>query len=215
MRVVSSPAQSLSVITALAVMMLSGCNSVDASKFQKKYAGFRYSKVEEVRQSKQLSCGAAALTSVLNYWKAEDQPPFEEKAILAEYPYQSYDGYPLLQLRFIAQEKGFAAFAVALDADPWSQLREHVDAGRPVIVAVELPRGRYFGKSIPLVETLDRRAVMTSGNEWKSHYLVVMGRDYKEVLVMDPKYGIVRINRDEFLHFWKLEKYAALIVSSK
>jgi hypothetical protein len=35
---------------------------------------------------------------------------------------------------------------------------------------------------------------MSTGNEWKSHYVVVMGRNYREVLFMDPEYGIVRAN---------------------
>lgn len=210
--------RSFLAVSGAAALGLTGCatsgTTTSDARFKKKYAGFRYSAVDPVTQSKQLSCGAAALTSVLNYWKEDDRPEFVEKAILKKYPYRSPEGYPLMQLREIAMIEGFAAFAVTLDDDPWKQLREHLDAGRPVITAVNLPRGRYYGKSIPLVETLDRRAVMTTGNEWKSHYVVAMGWSYEEVLCMDPKYGIKRVRRDDFLHFWKLEKNAALIVSS-
>jgi len=199
-------------------LALGGCvtapkTSSDRS-FKKRYQGFQYCSVDAVRQSTQLSCGAAALTAVLNYWQDEEKAKFSEKDLVSRYPSRSTEGYPILQLREMAIQEGLAAFALTMDGDPWGQLGEQIDNGRPVICAVQLPRGRYYGKSIPLVETLDRRCVMTTGNEWMSHYVVVMGRTHKEVLLMDPKYGIVRIGRNEFLHFWRLEKYAALVCSS-
>ena len=193
-----------------------GCRvkSTDSDAFKEKYKGFRYCSVDAVKQSEQLSCGAAALTSVLNYWKEDDQPAFTEKDLIENNPARSDEGYPLLQLREMALDRGFAAFAVTLDEDPWKQLFEHVDAGRPVIAAIDCPRGRYFGKKVPLVETLDRRAVMSTGNEWKSHYVVVIGRNYRDVLFMDPEYGIVRTHREDFLSFWRRQDYASLICSS-
>lgn len=201
-----------------AVLLLAGCvttpKEADDRSFKKRYQGFQYCSVNAVRQSDQLSCGAAALTAVLNYWKEDSRPEFSEKALIAKYPVRSKEGYPILQLREMAIQEGLAAFALTMDSDPWAQLGDQIANGRPVICAVNLPRGRYWGKSIPLVETLDRRAVMTTGNEWMSHYVVVMGRTGQEVLLMDPKYGIVRIRRDEFLHFWRLEKYASLVCSS-
>lgn len=202
---------------ALAIAM-GGCvttpKSTDAGRFDKKYAGFQYCGVDAVKQSRQKSCGAAALTSVLNYWKLDSMPAYTEKDILTKYPARSPEGYPLLQLREIAIDERFPAFAVSMSEDPWFKLNEHIGAGRPVLVAVRLPRGKYWGKELPLVETLDRRTVWASGNEWKSHYIVVMGSNYREVLVMDPQYGIVRIPRDQFLKFWKDESHAALIVST-
>jgi predicted double-glycine peptidase len=193
-----------------------GCavKTTHSDAFKEKYKGFRYCSVDAVKQSEQLSCGAAALTSVLNYWKEDEQPAFDEKELIRDNPARSDEGYPLLQLREMALDRGFAAFAVTLNEDPWKQLFEHVDAGRPVIAAIDCPRGRYFGKKVPLVETLDRRAVMSTGNEWKSHYVVVMGRNYSDVLFMDPEYGIVRTRRGDFLSFWRRQNYAALICSS-
>ncbi len=197
---------------------LVGCSSarksLDPGAFAREYSAFRYCLVEPVEQSSQRSCGAAALVAVMNYWKDESQPPFEEPAIQEEFPAASEEGYPLFQLRDIAALKGFAAFAVKLDENPWRQLTEHVEQGRPVIAAIQCPRGRYFGDKVPLVETLDRRTLLTTGNEWKSHYVVVIGRSLREVLCMDPKYGIVRIDSEDFLRFWSLEGYAALICSS-
>lgn len=188
--------------------------STESKRFKKRYSNYRYCELDAVKQSSQTSCGAAALTSVLNYWKNDDQPEVNEKNLVAQYPPRSSEGYPILQLREIALENGVAAFAVTFDDDPWKRLVEHVDKGRPVITAVRLPRGRYFGKTLPLVETLDRRTLWATGKEWKSHYVVVIGRNYKDVIFMNPEYGIVHTNRDAFMNFWRHEKYAALVCSA-
>ncbi|NNE94078.1 MAG: hypothetical protein HKN23_20720 [Verrucomicrobiales bacterium] len=204
--------------SAAALILTTGCittsKSTDSGLFENRFVGFQYCSVEAVRQSRQKSCGAAALTAVLNYWKLDSMPEYREKDLMAKYPAHSPDGYPLLQLREMAINERFGAFAISMSEDPWKKLTGHISAGRPVLVAVRLPRGKYFGKSLPLVETLDRRTVWASGNEWKAHYVVVMGFSYSEALFMDPEYGIVRVPRDQFLHFWKQEKYAALIVST-
>lgn len=207
-------------LTAVLLPLLAGCmlfspKNTSKRKFGSRFKDFRYCSVTVTKQSKQKSCGAAALTGVLNYWKEDDQPDYIEKNLLKKYPPRSREGYPILQLREMAVSEGLAAFAVTLDKDPWQQLGKFVDRGQPVICAVLLPRGRYYGKSIPLVETLDRRTVMSTGSESLSHYVVVIGRNYKEVLLMDPKYGYVRVQRDAFLNFWRLEEYAALICSSR
>jgi len=200
--------------TAAMVSCSSARKSTEQKSFKKRYKNYRYCDLTAVKQSTQTSCGVAALTSVLNYWKHENQPELTEKELAAQYPAKSSEGYPILQLREIALRNGVAAFAVTLDENPWRQLTEHVDKGRPVITAVRLPRGRYFGKTIPLLETLDRRTLMSTGNEWKSHYIVVIGRSYKDVVFMDPEHGIVHTNRDAFMNFWRQEKYAALICSA-
>lgn len=206
---------------AAAVMFslcLGGCvtkpTQTDSRAFQSRYQGFQYCAIEAVRQSRQASCGAAALTSLLNYWKEEEGASYTEPELVAKYPAESSEGYPILQLRQMAMHEGIAAFALTMDSNPWSQLSEQIKNGRPVLCAVRLPRGRYYGKSLPLVETLDRRSLMSTGNEWLSHYVVVMGRTHDEVLLMDPRHGIVRLDRDSFLQFWSLEDYAAMVCSS-
>ena len=151
--------------SCLAVSLLqipAGCMTFspkDTSKkrFENRFDDFRYCSVAVTRQTKQKSCGAAALAAVLNYWKSDDQPEFADKDLFKQYPPRSKEGYPILQMREIALGEGFAAFAVTLDEGPWEQLGEFIDNGQPVICAVLLPRGRYYGKYIPLVETLDRR----------------------------------------------------------
>ena len=205
-------------ISLLSLLCLGGCvttpKQTEGRAFESRYEGFQYCGIDAVRQSRQASCGAAALTSVLNYWKEEEGVRYTEPELIKKYPAKSSEGYPILQLREMAMYEGIAAFALTMDTNSWEQLSDHVKNGRPVICAVRLPRGKYFGKSLPLVETLDRRSVMSTGNEWLSHYVVVMGRTNDEVLLMDPKHGIVRLDRDQFLHFWSLEDHAALVCSS-
>lgn len=202
----------------LSLVLLAGCLATpkqsDSRAFESRYEGFQYCGIDAVRQSRQSSCGAAALTSVLNYWKEEDGAHYSEPELIRKHPAKSPEGYPILQLREIAMYEGVAAFALTMDSNPWDQLSDQVKNGRPVICAVRLPRGKYFGRSLPLVETLDRRSVMSTGNEWLSHYVVVMGRTNDEVLLMDPKFGIVRLDRDQFLYFWSLQDHAALVCSS-
>lgn len=206
-------------VLALALSLLSGCvtgrvTSTGDKDFAHRYKGFRYCGVKAVKQSEQISCGAAALASVMTYWQPEGALPVKETSLIGRYPPRSREGYPLLQLREIALAHGLTAFALTMESEPWRQLVGHLGEGRPVIAAVRLPRGPYFGRKLPLVETLDRRTLLSTGNEWKSHYVVVMGHTYQEVLLMDPQYGIVRVGRDEFLAFWRQEKYAALVCSS-
>ncbi|HRX54049.1 MAG: cysteine peptidase family C39 domain-containing protein [Verrucomicrobiales bacterium] len=202
------------VLALLSTGCLTGrVTSTSDKDFVSHFKGFRYCGVKAVKQSRQISCGAAALVSVMNYWQEDGAKPFSESDVWERFPPQSNQGYPILQLRDIAFDNHFTAFAVSMDKNPWQQLVAHLGEGRPVIVAVRLPRGPYFGKKLPLVETLDRRTLLSSGNEWKSHYVVVMGHTYQEVLLMDPQYGIVRVGRDEFLSFWKPEKYSALVCS--
>ena len=76
--------------------------STEQKRFKKRYQNFRYCELTTVKQSSQISCGVAALTSVLNYWKSEGQPEFNEKALVAQYPARSTEGYPILQLREMA-----------------------------------------------------------------------------------------------------------------
>lgn len=208
----------LTIFTLLTAFLVSGCVSVFDSdpdrEFAARYSGFQYCKVPVVKQSSQRSCGAAVLASVLDYWLDEGAPA--EPQLLEKSPPQSEVGYPLLQLRNIARNEGVLAFALTMEADPIETLAEHVKKGRPVIAAVELPKGRYFQGGLPLIETLDRRVMQSPvpTSAWKSHYVVVCGVSYGEVLLMDPQYGLVTTSKTEFEQFWKRQGYAALVCSA-
>lgn len=204
-------------------LILVGCETSSLSKdgkddeyaFRLKHVDFRYSKVPVVKQSGQRSCGAAALTSLIRYW--QEDATITEPELRKAYPPDSPTGYPLLQLREIAVDEELLAFAVTLDQAPMKQLSGHLRKGRPVLVAVELPVGRYFAQNLPVIETLDRRTLQVNGwgNQLKAHYLVVMGESHDQLLVMDPQYGHVDVNKTDFERFWKQTGYAALITSAK
>lgn len=202
----------------LIAVLASGCVSIRKSdperEFAARYVDFKYCKVPVVKQSSQRSCGAAALASVLGYW-LEDGAPAEQQ-LLAESAPQSEAGYPLLQLRNLARDHGVLAFALTMESDPIGKLAAHIEKGRPVIVAVELPKGRYFQGGLPLIETFDRRVIQSPipTDAWKSHYVVVCGVSYGEVMLMDPQYGLVTTSKAEFEQFWKRQGYAALICSA-
>jgi predicted double-glycine peptidase len=196
--------------------LLAGCANIpfldSKDSGSQRIADFDYCKVPVVKQGSQRSCGMAALVSLLQYWK--EDPSISEKSLRKKYPPKSDAGYPMAQLKDVAVQEGLLAFAVTLDREPVAQLMEHLRKGRPVLVAALVPKGRYFGDTLPLVETLDRRVLVGLGNSMKHHYLVVMGMSGREVLLMDPQYGQVRTSRSQFQQFWKEMGYAALVTSA-
>lgn len=175
---------------------------------------FKYCPVESVRQPSEKSCGIAALASVMNYWEQDA----DVEALEKKYPAESENGYPLIQLRRIAIREGLIAFALTMKDRPLDQISEQLENGRPVITPVRLPRGRYFGRDLPVVGRLDATTVNPDknliGENWKHHYVVIFGQSDDQFLLMDPAYGIVKISKGEFISYWSAEKNAALLCSS-
>jgi predicted double-glycine peptidase len=216
----------LTLSLILSPVLLSSCgalrtrgDSIHDSSTTAKFAAahdddFKYCPIESVRQPSNKSCGIAALSAVMNYWEKEtDVETLEEK-----YPAKSSNGYPLLQLRSIATKEGLIAFALTMKNRPLDQISEHLENGRPVIVPVLLPRGRYFGHEFPVVGRLDATSVnpnsKTVGGNFKHHYVVIFGQSDEKFLLMDPAYGIVKITKSDFNKYWSAEKNAALLCSS-
>ncbi len=181
--------------------------------FSQRYADYNYCEVPLTKQSGQKSCGAAALASVIHYWNPAS--PVTEPGLVKGHPPSSKQGYPLLQLKEVAEAEGLLAFALGMEREPLKQVLEHVAAGRPVIAALELPKGPYFGATVPVIETVDRRTVTGLGDKTKAHYVVVMGASASRVLLMDPQYGYVDISQGEFVQFWKAMGYPALVCSER
>lgn len=201
------------------LFLLAGCATGPAIPFlggkaslSEKFGDFEYCKVPVVKQNSNHSCGMAALVSLLQYWKEDSS--VSEKVLRKRYPPQSEMGYPMAQLKEIGTQEGLLAFAVTMNRDPMGQLMDHLGKGRPVLVAAKVPKGRYFGDKLPLVETLDRRVLSGLGDAMKHHYLVAMGMSAQEILLMDPQYGHVRTSRTQFEQFWKEMGYAALVTSA-
>lgn len=192
--------------------------STQAPSFTKKYGAYTYAEITPVRQSQQKSCGLAALACVLTYW----DKPVTEKALLAKHPVpEKSRGHSLQRLQAIAQEHGLLAFAVGMNTGPEppeQQLSSHIAKGRPIIVALYCPQGRYFGDPVPIIETWDASTFRplglvptADGRAYKHHYVVVFGENAQRYLLMDPAYGIVSVDKRSFLKWWKDEGYASLV----
>ncbi len=198
---------------------LASCTALHPStktpEFQKKLGDFAYSEVEAVKQTAQKSCGPACLSCVLKYW----EKPVSEPDLVAKYPAIGELGWSLAQLQRMAQAEGLLAFAVAMNKGGRgveAEVSSHLAKGRPVIAALYVPQGRYFGRALPVIETLDRRSFhpFGAGEMWKHHYVVICGEKDGEYLVMDPAYGgIAPVQKGQLLNFWAGEKYAALLCS--
>lgn len=213
------------LVGVVLAILLSACatgvhqSTADAT-FATRHGDFTYAEVEVVAQSEPRSCGLAVLACVLRYW----EKPVTEAELLKRHPIGSGLGHSLQTLQAIAQEQGVLAFALSLKPGPAGspsvQLSNHLSKGRPVIVAVRLPQGRYFGEPIPVLGTLDARTVRpfglvpsATGQEFKHHYVVVFGEDPTHYLLMDPAYGIVSVPRPSLLQWWSDVGYAALLCS--
>ena len=217
--------RNLILLLGFSCFSFSSCNSFQANKdvnvdatseaFAAKHDDeFKYCPIEAVQQPSEKSCGIAALASVMKYWDVDvSVAELEEK-----YPAESENGYPLLQLRRIATKEGLVAFALTMKERPLDQISEQLENGRPIIAPVLLPRGRYFGRELPVVGRLDASTVNADkkvvGSTHKHHYVVVFGQSEDKYLIMDPAYGIVKISKSEFAGYWSAQKNAALLCSS-
>jgi hypothetical protein len=184
--------------------------------FTRDYGDYTFCEVDAVRQSAQKSCGIAALVCVLRYW----DKPATESEITTRHPLRSGIGYPVQQLQAIAVENGLLAFAVSMNQPgipPVVALGRQIARGRPVIIAVNCPHGRYFGEPLPVIESFDRRTIGplggSTGSAFKHHYVVVIGESPQNYLVMDPAYGIGPVRKQSLLDWWRKESYAALVCS--
>ena len=111
-------------------------------------------------------CGAASIAMVMQYWLNQQQKPAEAQADPLEIQHTLYSkeghGIYASDLEHYFQDHGFQTFSFA---GTWDDLKQHLEKGRPLIVALK-PSER--GASL--------------------HYVVVTGLDWEHgtVLVNDP-----------------------------
>jgi ABC-type bacteriocin/lantibiotic exporter with double-glycine peptidase domain len=179
-------------------------------QFQKTYGEFDYCGIRAVKQTQSNSCGIACLTSVLNYWGIE----ITEQDILTEFPKSAKEGYPILELKQIAENKGLQAYAISMQEHPIRQLKKEILKGRPVVCAVHFPRMLYFAYDVPIYGQVYRNLIWTFGPR-KSHYIIVAGVDSTEFLIMDPVRGFVSIDQKDFESCWKEKSHAVLLCARK
>lgn len=135
-----------------------------------------------VKQTEE-GCGSASLSMLLRYWSAKGAASAAGRADATAIQQELYSkqarGIPASAMERYLKESGFRVFAVA---GSWSDLREHLSQGRPLIVSLQ-PRSKS-----PL------------------HYVVVTGLDWEHqaVFLNDPARGkLLRIDRAEFEKEWQ------------
>jgi ABC-type bacteriocin/lantibiotic exporter with double-glycine peptidase domain len=128
-------------------------------------------------------CGAASIAMVMQYWQRQQGKPPEagsdpgriQRALYS----QQARGIYASNLESYFGEHGFRTFAFA---GRWGDLKQHLEKGRPLIVALQPGSGAAL------------------------HYVVVVGLDWEQglVLVNDPaERKLLKQDRDHFEKEWK------------
>ena len=136
-----------------------------------------------VKQSEN-GCGSAAISMILQYWKAHGAPIAAGRADSAAIQKRLYSpkarGIFASDLETYIRASGFEVFAVS---GSWAELLEHLKQGRPLIVSIQ-----PGSSTAPL------------------HYVVVTGIDWQHaaVFIHDPARGkLLRVERADFEKQWR------------
>jgi len=120
-------------------------------------------------------CGAAVIAMVVQYWHRQEPRQQDSSADPGEIQGALYSsrahGIYASDLERYFEEHGFRTFVVKGD---WDLLREHLEKGRPVIVALKP------GKGEPSLHY-----VVVAGLDWTSNLLLVNDPAQKKLLKVD------------------------------
>jgi predicted double-glycine peptidase len=128
-------------------------------------------------------CGSAAIAMLLQYWNAHGTPvtASQDAAAIHKQLYsRKARGIFASDMEQYFREAGFREFAIRGE---WSDLRQHLEQGRPLIVSIQPGSAK-----VPF------------------HYVVVTGMDWEReaVFVHDPARGkLLRMERQEFEREWQ------------
>lgn len=177
--------------------------------------------VEHDQQIDGAACGAHALASLVNYWKGPGtiagnaifsaSPPADPKA-----------GYSMAELTRLADGYGLVSSAVRL---PDSGLKAELEAGRPVLVPVEVPSifvqtWQLPGANVPVLgfpaSLITSRAAWlseTTGSNLLNHFVLVAGYDGDTFIVMEPVMGLRTISAERLARYRAPFGNAAIVFS--
>ncbi len=133
-----------------------------------------------VKQKKD-GCGAASIAMVMQYWQLQqgrsDNPTAEAAQIQRALHSDAGHGIYASDMERYFRQNGYATFAFAGD---WSDLKQHLEKGRPLIAALK------------------------PGAMVQLHYVVVAGLEPKFVLLNDPaQRKLLKEDRSRFEQEWK------------
>ena len=139
--------------------------------------------VPYVKQTEE-GCGSASIAMLLQYWGAHGAAIEADRTDVTAIQKRLYSrkahGIFASDMERYFRDSGFREFAIT---GGWTDLREHLEQGRPLIVSIQPGSAK-----VPL------------------HYVVVTGMDWEReaVLVNDPARGkLLRIERQEFEKEWQ------------
>ena len=144
-------------IVRVTVLLLGACGSLLAADFPGVWLDVPF-----VKQEKD-GCGAASIAMVMQYWQAQHGQPVNGASDASQiqrtlYSAKAHGIYASDMERYL-QEKGFRTFTIRGE---WEDLKQHLEKGRPLIVALKPVSGGAL------------------------HYVVVTGVGPEMVMVNDP-----------------------------
>ena len=135
-------------------------------------------------QQEKNGCGAAVIAMVIDYWGNQQRRPQKLPVDVSAVQQSLYSapahGIYSSDLQRYFEDHGFRTFAFKGD---WALLREHLEKGRPLIVALKPAKG-----------------------ETALHYVVVAGVDWSSGVVMinDPaQRKLLKVERSRFEKEWQ------------
>ena len=173
------------------------------------------------RQTEGPACGAHALASVVNYWRGPNT--LNGSALFHQTPPQNRSGYSMAELVTLARAQGLLASAVRLDD---AAIRRELEAGRPVLVPVNLPsiyvqQHTLPGAGLPVVGVargvlVNRAARVSEATHLAmvNHYLLIVGYEQSTIVVVEPVYGYRTIRPNRLARFRELFGDAAIVFSA-
>jgi ABC-type bacteriocin/lantibiotic exporter with double-glycine peptidase domain len=142
-----------------------------------------------VKQEKD-GCGAASIAMVMQYWQAQQGQPANDTSDASRiqralYSAKAHGIYASDMERYF-QEQGFRTFTIRGE---WEDLKQHLDKGRPLIVALKPASGTAL------------------------HYVVVTGLGPGMVMVNDPaQRKLLQEDRSSFEREWSAAGKWTLLV---
>lgn len=179
--------------------------------------------VQHDQQINGAACGAHALASAVNYWRGAGTisgndifsaaPPADKKA-----------GYSMAELQALAQSQNLVSSAVRL---PSAGLKAELEAGRPVLVPVQVPSifvqtWQLPGANVPVLGLpaglITSRAAWLSektGSNLLNHYVLVSGYEEDTFIVMEPVMGLRTISAERLARYRQPFGDAAIVLSAQ
>ncbi len=160
------------------------------------------------KQTNQIGCGIAVLSSILSYWDFQNELSDLERAHKPD----ADSGYSIRKLASIAQAAGLKAFIVKMDNDA---VKKHIRSGRPVIVPIRKDVYGYAVGDLWLFQFVKNNIltyVMDDDSLYFNHYVALVGFDDQNVWIVDPAEGISRIANDRLEKMRRPFDHASLLV---